>query len=280
MLLEVSLPADKASRWVSMIDEILKLGTVTRDQLESLIGRLSFPQTSIFGRFGRPMLSPLYGLLNSPSFRPLLSTRATRALQWWKVALSPLDSSVARHRSDHPDFVVFTDAATSSAIIDAVIIDRATFVASQTINEVRTAVAGKYWELLFDQTCLIYGLEMLAILAILYEAGGQLAGKNATFHIDNQNALQAIIKNNATPTVIVAMTQLILHRLCSLKITPWFEWVPSTKNIADVPTRHVAISFNIATQSQFTKLRPLREEINRARQALETGIPVLVPNMI
>ena len=51
MTLETSLPDDKKRPWAEMILRILRTGAISRDDLESLIWRLSFSQTSLFGRF-------------------------------------------------------------------------------------------------------------------------------------------------------------------------------------------------------------------------------------
>ena len=90
--IEARLHREKETRWVKMTTEILKTGAKSGGPLESVMGRLSFSQTSIFGRFGRPMLSPLYGVLNSPSSHTLRSARVIRSLQWWEVAMCFLDS--------------------------------------------------------------------------------------------------------------------------------------------------------------------------------------------
>ena len=37
--------------------------------------------------------------------------------------------------------------------------------------------------------------------------------------------------------VITAITHLIWHRLRQLNITAWFEWVPSNRNISDLPKK-------------------------------------------
>ena len=58
-----------------------------------------------------------------------------------------------------------------------------------------------------------------------------------TFYIDNDNALQALVKNAAGPTVIQGMVALVWHRIRDLRTTPRFERVPSKRNIADLPTR-------------------------------------------
>lgn len=88
--LEVSLPGEKGTKWIDAVAKILDIGVVTHDQLESLIGRLSFSQTSIFGRFGRPMMTHLYTKLNAKRPHPVLTTKEIRILQWWRTALGNL----------------------------------------------------------------------------------------------------------------------------------------------------------------------------------------------
>ena len=86
MALALSLSPDKVEKWTRRLKEILALWTITRQEAESLIGKLSFSQTSIFGRIGRSMMAPPHGMHNSPQFHPLLPERARRALQWWATA--------------------------------------------------------------------------------------------------------------------------------------------------------------------------------------------------
>ena len=267
MTLSITLPEEKKADWVALITEIQTLGVVSRDQLASLVGGLSFSQTSIFGRFGRPMLTPLHVKLNATQFRPQPSGREKRILQWRPSALPNMGPRQVRDRSGRPDMVVFTDAASSTSIIAAVTINRTQFIQDETICEARYSTTGKQWETLFDSTNLIYGLEMLALLAILYRPNNLLYGKNATFHIDNGNALEAAVKNNARPLAIVAMTQLVWRRLYVLDITAWFEWVPGTRNIADLPTRKVAISFKSEATTNFGDLRSLLRIVKKAEHA-------------
>ena len=275
MTLEVSLPEDKKKKWVDMITQIIDLGIITHDQLESLIGRLSFSQTSIFGRFGRPMMTQLYNKLNARRFHPVLSTNEIRILQWWRTALTNLASRTVRPQKDRPDWIVFTDAATSTSIIAAVLIKRSDFIINENIDLIYASLTGEYWVKLFELTNLIYGLEMLALLATLYIPNTPLKNQNVTFHIDNRNAFEAVVKNNSNVTVISAMTQLIWHKISELGITAWFEWVPGNRNIADLPTRKADITFKHNDQKQFGDLRTLHRQIVSAKQALEAGRPII-----
>ena len=70
MSLAISLPREKARRWAKLIHEIITSMNMSHSTLESLIGRLSFAQTAVFGRFARAMTKPLYAKLFSPRYHP------------------------------------------------------------------------------------------------------------------------------------------------------------------------------------------------------------------
>ena len=277
MTLEVPLPADKKTKWVDAITRILDIGVITHDQLESLIGRLSFSQTSIFGRFGRPMMTHLYTKLNAIRYHPVLTTKEVRILQRWRTSIANLASRAVRPQRDKPDWVVFTDAATSASIIAAVAINRDEFANNERIRQVYATKTGEYWVRLFETTNLIYGLEMLALLATLYIPNTPLRNQNATFHIDNKNAFGAVVKNNSKSTIITAMAQLIWHKIRELGITAWFEWIPGNRNIADLPTRGIKIMFKCPGQQDFGDLRALHRNILSAKQAMGAGRPIIIP---
>ena len=65
MLLSIDLPEEKATARRKTIGRILSEGVVSHDELESIVGRLSFAQTSVFGRIGRGAMAPLYAKLRS-----------------------------------------------------------------------------------------------------------------------------------------------------------------------------------------------------------------------
>ena len=97
------------------------------------------------------------------------------------------------------DLVIYTDAATTSMIIAAIVLEPPVFLASRTLTAVLALRVGKRWSRLFRDTSLIYGLEMLAIFAILFDPSVDLEGKNVTFYVDNNNALHALVSNAPGP---------------------------------------------------------------------------------
>ena len=115
---------------------------------------------------------------------------------------------------------------------------------------------------------------MLAIFAILFDPLWDLTGLNITFFVDNNNALQDLVSNAPGPPVIADMAQLIWYRVADLKAAVWFERVPSTKNIADLPAKLKPIPFPSRHMANFLCLGRAFVSIQAATTAILTGHPV------
>lgn len=111
MSLAISLPRDKAYRWAKLISSVIQEKLIAHATLESLIGRLSFAQTAIFGRFARAMLKPLYAKLYSNRYLPNVSPALERNLRWRPAALLSLTPRLDTQSMTCPDWVIYTDAA-------------------------------------------------------------------------------------------------------------------------------------------------------------------------
>ena len=103
----------------------------------------------------------------------------------------------------------------------------------------------------------IYGLEMMALLAVLMTSDAPIEGLSVVFYIDNNNALEAVVKNSATPIVIQSMTFLIWHRISDLRISALFERVPSKRNISDLHTRKVRIPHKTKNSGAFKDINQI-----------------------
>ena len=137
----------------------------------------------------------------------------------------------------YPDLMVYTDAAASTEIICALVIGVGQFKSSHTINECIAMTTGKRWKTIFNETNYIYGLEMLAVLALVIDPKADIDGKAIVFYLDNDNAVKALVKNKSDIRAIQVMTLLIWHIIALRGIRSWFEWVGSDYNPADIPTR-------------------------------------------
>ena len=170
---------------------------------------------------------------------------------------------VATQKPKLTERAVYTDASGKSKIIDAATIDPATFAVNKTIKRVCATRTGRRRVETFEDASYIYGLDMLAALATLMAEGEDIRGKSVTFYIDNNNAREAIIKNSATPIAIQALTALIWHRIRDLDISPWFERVPSKRNIADLPTRYSEIPYQVTSTGGFGNTIRLNKNVNK-----------------
>ena len=71
--------------------------------------------------------------------------------------------------TDRADFAIFTDAATLIGIIASVAISPDQFKQNETLTGIYRKGKGQYWRNMFGETSLIYGLEMMALLAKVWK---------------------------------------------------------------------------------------------------------------
>ena len=64
---------EKASRWIDALKLFLRQGRVGNRDLESLIGKIDFSQTCLFGKFARSQMRALYLKLHRKWYIPNLS---------------------------------------------------------------------------------------------------------------------------------------------------------------------------------------------------------------
>ena len=77
MTLSILPPKAEAAKWAAEIAAYTQNGRITNSELEAVIGRLSLAPTSVFGRIGRAILSPIYAKLHSSRYETY-SARKTR----------------------------------------------------------------------------------------------------------------------------------------------------------------------------------------------------------
>ena len=75
------------SLWADRLEEFLRICHMPHKELESVTGRLPYSETSVFGRFGRGMLQPLYRKLNAAYYQLDLPDSDRTGLQWWEDRL-------------------------------------------------------------------------------------------------------------------------------------------------------------------------------------------------
>ena len=121
MLLNIHLHPERIELWPMIAPTIISEGIVQHKAIESLIGKLRFTQTSIFGRFGRTLLNPLYSKLHSHPYDDHLSIEGIPPQRWRAASIRASAPLVVEIKSSRPEILIYTDAATAARIVDAVI---------------------------------------------------------------------------------------------------------------------------------------------------------------
>ena len=263
MKLKIFLPRSKVIAWSDTILETISKGFIEHKPLEKLIGKLSFTQTSIFGRFGRTLLKSLHSKLHQRPYIGHLSEEEIDILQWWVASLRASIPRVVEVTSTRPEVIIYTDAATSTRIVAAIVLDVDIFLRIGEFQAVFEEISSEEWSNTFKDTTYIYGLEMLAIIAVVYILGEYLKNKNIVFYVDNSNSKDALVKGFSPTPVINRMTQLFWARMQKLGARAWIEYIPSGKNICDLPTRKEELPLKTQVRRDFGNLEHLRGMLER-----------------
>lgn len=186
-------------------------------------------------------------------------------LVWWVSILTELRPKVTRSVSRFPDFVIYSDAATSSNRIAALLFTGGQKGDPIVLLEACSGVP-KAWNEAFHKTNLIYGLELLALLGFIYMNRALLANCTVNIYIDNNNALASVIRGDSNTTIIADMVAVFWRALVALGIDVWLGRVGSKLNIADIPTRDKPrLPFKVLQRSQYKELFTLLDIVRRAR---------------
>ena len=163
MELLISLPETKRVRWCKAVRSYLAKGSITHSELDSLTGKLSFSQTSVFGRMGRAMMQPLYRKLYAPYYDATISDSDRIVLEWWAELLLRIRPRSPITRKDYPDWIVYSDAVAITRIVECVVFRRCQYLRSGRIFTARHVRANRLWMDISSDTNLIYGLELVAL---------------------------------------------------------------------------------------------------------------------
>ena len=100
------------------------------------------------------------------------------------------------------------------------------------------------WMGLFNDTSLIYGIELLVLVAIVEHLVPLLQGCCVWFHVDN-NVLPDVARGDANTEVIAMMVAKLWYALQKFPICAWFSRASSALNPADLPTRGRELTLSI-----------------------------------
>ena len=269
--LGISLPPEKATKWADLIASFIKAKSISLQQLESLIGKLSFSQTQLFAKFARTQLRPLYRKLYRKVFNTKLSELEIHILKWWEITIRSLASRWVTSRPRLAPWLVYTDAATNPPKICALLF-KGDALTPQLHGEWVSSVDPP-WCNLFRSTNLILGLELLALVAFFEIAAPQLRGQCVWVYVDNNNVLAAVTRGDSNRDIVAILVSKLWDTLQRFSICAWFSRVPSKLNPADLPTRGRRVPFATRNRTSFSSLPQLFSFTRNALRALGTSRP-------
>ena len=258
MTLSLTLLPEKAAKWAASINEFIREGFISHAALESLIGRLGFAQSAIFGKFARAMLKPLYAKLYAPRYSPALTPALIRNLLWWGATLKNLSPRKITFNRSKPDWVIYTDAAFEegkagarlASILFRVPAKPSTLKAELVFSSQPSESEVKF----FESTSTIFGLELSAIVLTIYRSRATLRNKAVVIYTDNNAALAALINGDSSSRAAYTLIATFWFIAATYNMSVWFERVETKRNIADLPTRNVALPFSSNEISEFPSL--------------------------
>ena len=167
--------------------------------------------------------------------------RVRWALLWWVQILESFPSKVFRWGTAHKRRMcdLFTDASAE---------DRWEGLGGVLLRgsldgglSVRVDGVPECWEPFLpskdEQQVRIAQLEMLAVLLSIRSFGPQLKGSYCRIHVDSISAMYACLNGYSGNPYMARLAGEIWLELLRLDIAPWWQYVPSKLNVADVFSR-------------------------------------------
>ena len=227
-----TLTEEKKQKWIAAIDDALTSNALTSGAAAKLHGRLSFGTARVWGRVGRAALRPICRRQRHTG-DPQLSKELRRVLAWWKDYLSSSPRcSLQRCTSDSPDFVMYTDAE-GNGHVGAVLIE----VRSRRMWHIADTVPGDVRSRLKQRKAQINLYELCAVWVALATFEDLLVDRHLLAFVDNQAALNMLIKGSSPCEDASLILYDVWLRLAVAGVATHFEYVESKKNLADAPSR-------------------------------------------
>jgi hypothetical protein len=229
-----SLPADKATTWQQSIQDVLSRGVITEAEAAKLQGRLNFGGSRVFKRIGRAKLRPLAHVAAGHGVTAVAG-RLRNALQWWNryVGSCPRHTTtLEQHGRPQADWLLYTDAE-GNGNIGIVLVH----IKSRRVEYATAKVPRETRRRLLYRKTQINLYELLAVASAISTFGDWIRGQRVVAFIDNQAALNMIIKGWSRAEDANVHIDYIWNQVATLDACIHWSYVRSKSNIADGPSR-------------------------------------------
>ena len=212
-----------------------------------MAGRLSFATTWVAGRMGRALMQPVY-LRAASKLRGHTSALVPGlrlALTFFQSIFSevPPPRTISLTRGAIRPPLVWTDAMwepsqKEKGVVAFVVCFPPGFVGPEEVwvygaQDTPRNVMARFVE----KRQYIGQLELLAAVLVYYSVP-ELRGSSPIHWIDNTSAIATLIKGYSGAPDSARLLHAFKAFAFGFGVDPWFQWVPSKANIADMPSRH------------------------------------------
>ena len=261
--------------------EVLAEGKLSRAEAASLRGKLYFTSTTAFGGVGRAPLQALaerqyskHGgqqvgdklhsaieamielLLGLPARQiPLFDRGRERCVYIWSDAMwEPVQGrygEAVKVWDDETGEYFYIAAATLAFAVYLPWLDEWVYGDKDVgIETIRMMVPGK--------KTYIGQLEQLAAASVVYSLPEEwLRDRDGFMWIDNMGAKYSLQKGSARQDDSARIVDAFAKKVAQLRFRPWFEYVPSAQNIADLPSRGKWAQFAEVTAGRKARRVPM-----------------------
>lgn len=230
----VSVSMARRAKLLQAIAGILFGGRLLPGSAGSLVGKLGFACSGIFGRVGRAALQPLYRRQHARRGSTALSRPLRSALGFFVTLLEDPPPRVFHSPSAaRPPVVIYTDG-NGAGCLGIVLFERG------EAPEVRfCAVPPAVLGLLQVRKQQIALIELIAVVVAFEVFADAVRDRDVLLFVDNRVA-EGVVRNGYARRVAQdasALANLLWLRCAALKVCLYVRWVESDSNIADGPSR-------------------------------------------
>ena len=243
--IKVRLDPRKAEYWVRIMQDILSEGLMSSETAQKLAGRLGFVAYAVLGPLGASHVNHLYRRCHEDP--PVLSIPLKEEVLWWCNCLSrnnrvtiplPLESA--------SPIIIYIDAdgkGGTGGVLSTK--ERVLWFRSHVESFFRNKSVS-----LHKRKTQIIPYEAIAVYQAVRTFRRDLIGRDVVLFIDNASVLGSIRKGRCRSQDVHGIISLILSELESAHVRVHACWVPSSLNVADVPSRGHALQWGSEVQCE------------------------------
>ena len=232
--LTVSNKDSRIKEIVLTVDEVLEQNEISSSSAASLFGRLTFALSSCFGKGAAPAVRFLNYCTELRGIHKLTGQDRTSLTLMKDFMLNIKPRKLCLDHQDPPIFV-FTDAAFENG--------RATFGIFVIDKDIRWTAGGDIEDIIVDSWMadgskqVISQAELYPVLLVKHHSGSSWIGRKIVYYIDNDSSRFSLIKASSQNRYSVQIVKAFYATEIGSPTLPWFARVPSSSNVADLPSR-------------------------------------------